>query len=228
VMVAWNVDVECDILNIIYWNGILKLSISPFPCFFQVTKFLNTLKTRVEQKADTSTPGEKRYLCQYCSYSTDRRDLFNRHENIHRDEKPFQCFVCEKQFNRADHVKKHFTRMHREHTYDINRIRKHIPKAHPAVSGSGVSVYQSPKYVKQENTQHQIVQIHDPTTGVASEAVIQIQSVSGGSDGMTLQQVPHITYFNAPQASPQTGPVQGILQGVGGDKKATKSNLEIT
>lgn len=70
----------------------------------------------------------KRYNCAHCPYATDRRDLFTRHENIHREDKPFQCYVCMKQFNRADHVKKHFLRMHREHTYDLNRIRKQPPK----------------------------------------------------------------------------------------------------
>lgn len=56
----------------------------------------------------------KRYVCGACPYATDRRDLFTRHENIHRDEKPFHCYICQKQFNRADHVKKHFLRMHRD------------------------------------------------------------------------------------------------------------------
>lgn len=73
----------------------------------------------------TTTPATtKRYTCPICSYSTDRRDLFTRHENIHRLEKPFQCYACNKPFNRADHVKKHFTRMHREQPYDISRIRR--------------------------------------------------------------------------------------------------------
>lgn len=77
-----------------------------------------------------ASDGSKRYACTACPYATDRRDLFTRHENIHRDEKPFHCYLCQKQFNRADHVKKHFLRMHREHTYDINRIRRlsSVPK----------------------------------------------------------------------------------------------------
>lgn len=66
----------------------------------------------------------KRYACAACPYATDRRDLFTRHENIHRDEKPFHCYLCQKQFNRADHVKKHFLRMHRDQPYDLNRIRR--------------------------------------------------------------------------------------------------------
>jgi hypothetical protein len=67
---------------------------------------------------------QKRYSCQTCPYSTDRRDLFTRHENIHKDEKPFHCYACLKQFNRADHVKKHFLRMHRDMTYEINKTRR--------------------------------------------------------------------------------------------------------
>ncbi|KAG8240228.1 hypothetical protein J437_LFUL004688 [Ladona fulva] len=83
-----------------------------------------------------SSGGEKRYCCPACPYATDRRDLFTRHENIHRDEKPFQCYVCAKQFNRADHVKKHFLRMHRDHPYDLNKIRRSPPK-----NASGMSFY---------------------------------------------------------------------------------------
>ncbi|CAG0920409.1 unnamed protein product [Notodromas monacha] len=66
----------------------------------------------------------RKYACGYCSYSTDRRDLFTRHENIHKEEKPFVCFVCAKQFNRADHVKKHFLRIHPDVPYDIKMIRR--------------------------------------------------------------------------------------------------------
>lgn len=72
----------------------------------------------------TTLTSSKRYTCPYCPYGTDRRDLYTRHENIHREEKPFHCYVCYKPFNRADHVKKHFLRMHREHTYELSRIRR--------------------------------------------------------------------------------------------------------
>lgn len=91
----------------------------------------------ITSSTETTTNSNKRYTCTYCPYATDRRDLFTRHENIHREEKPFQCYVCQKQFNRADHVKKHFLRMHREHPYDLNRIRRHPPK-----NASGMSYYQ--------------------------------------------------------------------------------------
>lgn len=72
----------------------------------------------------TTSASSKRYTCPYCPYGTDRRDLYTRHENIHREEKPFHCYICGKAFNRADHVKKHFLRMHREHNYELSRIRK--------------------------------------------------------------------------------------------------------
>lgn len=66
----------------------------------------------------------KRYACTSCPYTTDRRDLFTRHENIHKEEKPFHCYACLKQFNRADHVKKHFMRMHRDMEYEIAKTRR--------------------------------------------------------------------------------------------------------
>lgn len=120
------------------------------PVLDEVTKYLQRLKGRIEspppapsmkteyaptvghspptrqpvQPSGAENTPSKRYCCTFCPYATDRRDLFTRHENIHRDEKPFQCYVCQKQFNRADHVKKHFLRMHRDHPYDLNRIRR--------------------------------------------------------------------------------------------------------
>lgn len=110
------------------------------------TPALNTTNTSGSSSSATSSSGsaqqqrkkshpmqqtnngiQKRYVCNHCPYSTDRRDLYTRHENIHKDEKPFQCYVCLKQFNRADHVKKHFLRMHRDVPYDINKTRRHPP-----------------------------------------------------------------------------------------------------
>lgn len=124
------------------------------PALDDVTRYLQRLKARVDARrgqpaqpaapppaplpapaaavaaagqlspADLEPPGAKRYVCRACPYATDRRDLFTRHENIHRDDKPFHCYLCHKQFNRADHVKKHFLRMHRDHPYDLHRIRR--------------------------------------------------------------------------------------------------------
>lgn len=79
---------------------------------------------------------QKRYSCSVCPYSTDRRDLFTRHENIHKEEKPFHCYACLKQFNRADHVKKHFLRMHREMEYDINKTRRYPPSSKQIVNSN--------------------------------------------------------------------------------------------
>lgn len=82
--------------------------------------------------ADTETQtAQKRFNCAHCPYATDRRDLYTRHENIHKEDKPFQCDICQKQFNRADHVKKHYTRMHREHEYCLSRVKRDpFGKAH--------------------------------------------------------------------------------------------------
>lgn len=91
-----------------------------------------------QPQSDSSCP--KRYNCTVCNYATDRRDLYTRHENIHRDEKPFHCYHCEKQFNRADHVKKHFLRMHRDVPYDINKIRRTITK-HTSTSTSTIQYF---------------------------------------------------------------------------------------
>lgn len=77
--------------------------------------------------ADTETQTtQKRFNCAHCPYATDRRDLYTRHENIHKEDKPFQCDICQKQFNRADHVKKHYTRMHREYEYSLSRVKRDL------------------------------------------------------------------------------------------------------
>ncbi|XP_050094998.1 protein charlatan isoform X2 [Anopheles aquasalis] len=81
----------------------------------------------------------KRYTCSSCPYTTDRRDLFTRHENIHKEEKPFQCYACLKPFNRADHVKKHFLRMHRELEYDIAKTRRYPPGTSSSSTSSSSS-----------------------------------------------------------------------------------------
>ncbi|XP_076234786.1 zinc finger transcriptional factor charlatan isoform X2 [Calliopsis andreniformis] len=94
-----------------------ELPSSPAP------QHLHQNTTTMPTSATVSASG-KRYTCPYCPYGTDRRDLYTRHENIHREEKPFHCYICYKPFNRADHVKKHFLRMHREHGYELSRIRR--------------------------------------------------------------------------------------------------------
>ena len=91
----------------------------------EVTRLMQELRTKVETRIDSSsTLTDKRFYCPHCPYATDRRDLYTRHENIHKDDKPFHCYLCYKQFNRADHVKKHFVRMHPDTPYDIGKIRK--------------------------------------------------------------------------------------------------------
>lgn len=97
------------------------------PLLDEIMQILQNLKYSVDCEDRVERVAEnygKRYICPKCPYATDRRDLYNRHENIHREEKPFQCYICYKLFNRADHVKKHFCRIHKEFNYDINLIRR--------------------------------------------------------------------------------------------------------
>uniref|UniRef100_T1J4X1 C2H2-type domain-containing protein n=1 Tax=Strigamia maritima TaxID=126957 RepID=T1J4X1_STRMM len=98
-----------------------------------VTKLLQNLRHNADSRntsdGESVSQGidgvsDKRYACPQCPYATDRRDLYTRHENIHKDEKPFHCYICYKMFSRADHVKKHFFRMHKDRPYDINQIRR--------------------------------------------------------------------------------------------------------
>lgn len=119
------------------------------PLLDEVVGMLQNLKNAAEGSRGTglvvTSSGampEKRYTCPRCPYATDRRDLYHRHENIHKDDKPFHCYVCFKLFNRADHVKKHFLRIHKNHTYNISLIRRHPPRSssHSASSHSVANV----------------------------------------------------------------------------------------
>ncbi|XP_023317736.1 protein charlatan-like isoform X2 [Trichogramma pretiosum] len=98
-------------------------------------------------KSEPST--RKKYMCPHCHYGTDRKDLFTRHEHIHRAEKPYHCYLCHKTFSRPDHVKKHFHRIHREHKYEVSRIRRDLSNstssASSVVSNSATATVTSPK-----------------------------------------------------------------------------------
>ncbi|KAL0127844.1 hypothetical protein PUN28_003236 [Cardiocondyla obscurior] len=118
--------------------------------------------TPISSPVAASTSG-KRYTCPCCPYGTDRRDLYTRHENIHREEKPFHCYMCYKPFNRADHVKKHFLRMHRDHTYEVARIRRPVGTTAPkplqqdtsaATATVNVGNQQQPQQQQQQQQQH--------------------------------------------------------------------------
>ncbi|XP_054720140.1 zinc finger protein 26-like [Uloborus diversus] len=120
------------------------------PLLDEIMQILQNLKYSVDCEDRVERVAEncgKRYICPKCPYATDRRDLYNRHENIHREEKPFQCYICYKLFNRADHVKKHFCRIHKEFNYDINLIRRlpskrsRIPIS-PSLNGGSSSLSQ--------------------------------------------------------------------------------------
>lgn len=162
-----------------------------------------------ETTTQTSSNG-KRYSCTYCPYATDRRDLFTRHENIHREEKPFQCYVCQKQFNRADHVKKHFLRMHREHPYDLNRIRRHPPK-----NASGMSYYQ--KYNSTGNTQSP-EQIPNSLTGICNQL-----SIPSSFNSLSRQLPNANTRVNTAQDNKQSSNLKThTLTKSGGKKKGEK------
>lgn len=116
------------------------------PLLYEITGILQNLKNSAEGSngngqlgPSVGTISGKRYACPRCPYATDRRDLYHRHENIHKDDKPFHCYVCFKLFNRADHVKKHFLRIHKTHTYNISLIRRHPPRTSSHPSSRGVT-----------------------------------------------------------------------------------------
>lgn len=104
------------------------------PLLEEIIKILQTLKNETEcADKESGDNADKRYVCPKCPYATDRRDLYARHENIHREDKPFHCYVCFKMFNRADHVKKHFFRIHKNYPYNVSLIRRHPSRSRSLV-----------------------------------------------------------------------------------------------
>jgi len=51
----------------------------------------------------------KKKECQYCPAVFKSNTDLRRHERVHTGEKPFQCNVCQKQFNRKGNMEKHMT-----------------------------------------------------------------------------------------------------------------------
>ncbi|XP_042904514.1 zinc finger protein 26 [Parasteatoda tepidariorum] len=101
------------------------------PLLEEIFQLLTNLKTTVDSQGRERLDPElcdKKFICPKCPYTTDRRDLYLRHENIHKEDKPYHCYICFKLFNRADHVKKHFLRIHRGHPYDISLVRRRPPR----------------------------------------------------------------------------------------------------
>lgn len=123
----------------------------------------------------TVSASGKRYTCPYCPYGTDRRDLYTRHENIHREEKPFHCYICYKPFNRADHVKKHFLRMHREHGYELSRIRRPAGSSAPKPPLQQESATTSGGNASANGQQQQQQQQHTTYPGFNNSKSYQLQ-----------------------------------------------------
>lgn len=62
-----------------------------------ITTTTNVLPTIIKNENNPIGTIQKRYSCSNCPYSTDRRDLFTRHENIHKEEVRFSfCYLRHK------------------------------------------------------------------------------------------------------------------------------------
>lgn len=55
---------------------------------------------------------DKKYTCSICDRSFQRSNHLKRHILSHKDEKPFDCKLCDKTFKRSDHLKSHISIKH--------------------------------------------------------------------------------------------------------------------
>lgn len=55
----------------------------------------------------------KQYQCENCNYSTDSKQHIGTHRVRHTGERPFDCKICGKTFNRKDSLTRHTRRCHR-------------------------------------------------------------------------------------------------------------------
>jgi hypothetical protein len=159
---------------------------------------------------------QKRYSCSVCPYSTDRRDLFTRHENIHKEEKPFHCYACLKQFNRADHVKKHFLRMHREMDYDINKTRRYPPSSKQIVNSNSTSNNNNSNknnntfFYNQQQPQQQQQQ--------------QQTSVETQSSAATTINIPSFSHHQTTNATQQHHSIEQVIQNSSNNNTNSNNN----
>jgi len=79
----------------------------------------------VFSEASELTPQPPRHHCQQCTYSTNNLHHMRRHcATIHTEMKPYQCYVCNQEFNRSEKVREHFISFHPDIAYDAKLVRK--------------------------------------------------------------------------------------------------------
>ena len=67
----------------------------------------NQVKTEEETNKVETMASTKRFYCQQCGKSFDRKDYYERHLRTHNNERPFQCTQCGKGFRQPAHLKGH-------------------------------------------------------------------------------------------------------------------------
>ncbi|XP_031639314.1 zinc finger protein 107-like, partial [Contarinia nasturtii] len=68
----------------------------------------STSKSLQNKKSTPSNPMEtKRFQCEVCEYSSNRKWCLNVHSRTHTGEKPYRCNICQKEFTQPNNLKQH-------------------------------------------------------------------------------------------------------------------------
>ncbi|KAJ8929736.1 hypothetical protein NQ314_017551 [Rhamnusium bicolor] len=98
-----------------------------FPC--PACQEMCTTMSQLDRHARMKHEGLKVHKCKVCNKEFSRANHLKRHVTSHSSVKPFRCTVCTKSFNRRDHLNQHQKLHERQNDYECNICQKPFNRA---------------------------------------------------------------------------------------------------